>query len=279
MQNLHLHQEDVNLHTHSFYCGHGCGTISEYVQEAAKNSIALLGMSEHCPVPDDRWQKTRMDYDQIASYEADCQKAKEQFAGQLVVATGYECDYLARYHQYYKEVKDRVDYLIFAIHDLASEDTQGGASVFYGSLTKEDLHTYTDLYCKGLSSGLFLFGAHPDLFAYSYYTWDAEAKACSKAIIECAISNNVALEINANGMRKPAIRTEEGHRFPYPLSAFWEMAAEYPIKVVTNSDAHNPALLRDRFEDCSHFAEDHNLQFCSYDLEITGQNKYSISLS
>ncbi len=50
---------EINLHTHSFYCGHGHGHIAEYVQAAASTSLKALGFSEHCPFPDDRYRSTR----------------------------------------------------------------------------------------------------------------------------------------------------------------------------------------------------------------------------
>ncbi len=157
MQNQEYTQEVVNLHTHSFfYCGHGSGTVEEYVQSANEHGLALLGMSEHCPVPDGRWHRSRMDFAQIEAYERDCQTAREIAPEGLSVLTGYECDYLPEYQGYYAEVAERVDYLICAIHDL-STDLNHEYSVFWNQLSKKDLATYTDMYCDALSSGLFLF--------------------------------------------------------------------------------------------------------------------------
>ena len=277
MQNQEYNQEVVNLHTHSFYCGHGSGTIEEYVQAASEHGLALLGMSEHCPVPDGRWHRSRMDYSQIEAYEHDCQMAKETAPEGLAVITGYECDYLLEYQGYYREVAERVDYLIGAIHDL-STDLKCEHSVFWHQLSKKDLATYTDMYCDMLSSGLFLFGAHPDLFGYYYHQWDTEAEACSRAIIECAVANNVALEINANGMRKRKVQLDEGWRHPYPLSPFWEIASEYPLQVVTHSDAHKPSLIKEGYEACANIAIENNLQLCSYGVERDQTGNVRISL-
>ncbi|MGE4455016.1 MAG: histidinol-phosphatase [Sphaerochaeta sp.] len=270
-------QEVVNLHTHSFYCGHGSGTVSEYVHVAGQKGLKVLGMSEHCPVPDHRWSRSRMDYSQMDAYERDCSIAKQESPEGLTVLTGYECDYLDVYKEYYEEVSDRVDYLICAIHDL-SRDSEREFSVFWNPLSKKDLATYTDLYCQALSSGLFLFGAHPDLFGYYYPKWDAETEACSRAIIACAVEHNVALEINANGMRKRKVQDENGWRYSYPLSPFWELASEYPLQVVTHSDAHAATLLKDGYEECSQIAEDHGLSFCSYQVETGADGRSSLHL-
>ncbi|NCC66292.1 MAG: PHP domain-containing protein, partial [Spirochaetia bacterium] len=145
-------QEVTNLHTHSFYCGHGTGTIMQYTKEALQSGLSLLGFSEHCPVEDDRWKKSRMKQEQIPLYELDCQEAKHRYHGKLHILTGYECDYLRQYDSYYASVKDRVDFLICAIHDL-SKDLDQEYSVFWNRLSKKDLAIYADMYCSALSSG------------------------------------------------------------------------------------------------------------------------------
>lgn len=258
-------QEVTNLHTHSFYCGHGTGEISEYVVEARRKGIQLLGFSEHCPVPDNRWSTSRMSYGQMSSYEADIQEARRA-CDDLVILTGYECDYLPQYKSYYQELQERVSYLIVSVHDLSFE-LGVEQQVFAHPLTKEDLHVYTDLYCQGLQSRLFLFGAHPDVFAYYYYGWDDETKACSRAIIECAVSEGVALEINSNGLRKSKQMTSQGRCSSYPLFEFWQLASEYPVKVVTNSDAHKPDDMRAKMKETFELARSVGLPFATYTLD------------
>lgn len=259
-------QEVVNLHTHSFYCGHGIGQISEYATEAHNSGLRLLGFTEHCPVPDERWDRTRMDWHQMGRYEQDIDVERTSYRDSMTILTAYECDWLSGYRSYYEELKERVDYLICAVHDL-SFDSSKEYSVFWNTLTKDDLALYTDLYCKALQSGLFLFGAHPDVFAYNYLPWDDQAQACSKAIIECAVSEGVALEINSNGMRKRKVKTEQGERYAYPVTEFWQLASKYPLKVVTNSDAHKPVEIRAALDKTFALAQEAGLSFVSYTLE------------
>ena len=264
MNRQHYTQQETNLHTHSYFCGHGTGTIAEYVAEAEKQGVHLLGFSEHCPVVDNRWSRSRMALEQMSIYEEDIARAKEDTS--LPLLTGYECDYLPQYRSYYQEIAERVDYLICSIHDL-SFDLEREYSLFWNTLTKEDLHLYADLYCQALSSGLFLFGAHPDVFAYNYHIWDKEAEACSRAIIECAVAMDVPLEINANGMRKRKVDTPLGQRYSYPISEFWQIARTYPLKVVTNSDAHAPFEVNAGRKECFDFASEAGISFVSYQLE------------
>jgi histidinol-phosphatase (PHP family) len=274
-------QEKVNLHTHSWYCGHGKGEMYEYAEQAVAQGLEVLGMSEHCPFPDHRWEHTRMPFSMRGRYLEDCRSVRDAFAPSLKMPIGFECDYLPEYESYYRdEILGTLgcDYLICSVHDLAREKDKE-FSLFSNKLDKQDLVAYTDLYLKALQSGLFLFGAHPDLFAYNYRSWDAEAEACSRAIIECASSCSVPLEINRNGMRKKLVRSEDGNlRYAYPLERFWAMATEYPLKVVCNSDAHDPAQVNDRDPECAAFAAKVGIQYASYTIDRKESGGYGIRI-
>ena len=136
MNTQHYIQQETNLHTHSYFCGHGTGTIAEYVAEAQKQGLKLLGFSEHCPVEDNRWNRSRMALEQMSIYEDDIANARAEAS--LPILTGYECDYLPQYRSYYQEIGARVDYLICAIHDLSLE-LEREYSLFWNTLTKDDL--------------------------------------------------------------------------------------------------------------------------------------------
>ncbi|AEV29161.1 histidinol phosphate phosphatase HisJ family [Sphaerochaeta pleomorpha str. Grapes] len=273
-------QEVVNLHTHSYYCGHGFGEVEEYAQQALEQKLQVLGFSEHCPVPDDRWARTRMPNASLSPYSEDCLAVRDKYEGKLVVLRGFECDYLKQYHSYFTDYilgEMDCDYLLFGVHDL-SLDKDEEYSMFWNKLGKKDLFTYTDQYLQAMQSGLFVFGAHPDVFAYNYRTWDKEAEACSKAIIECAVSCNVALEINANGMRKKKIETESGNRYAYPIFNFWDLAAKSQVKIICNSDAHKPEYVNDKYAECKEFADSCNITFASFQIARKATGGYNLSV-
>ena len=68
---------EVNLHTHSYYCRHGKGEIVDYVNVAkAKGLLKVLGFSEHAPLPDRTLDYgTRMAYSELDDYERDVKRA------------------------------------------------------------------------------------------------------------------------------------------------------------------------------------------------------------
>jgi len=185
----------VNLHTHSFYCRHGKGTIDEFVQQAKADGLKLLGFSEHCPLPDREYQKgNRMDYEELPAYEADVRS----YMGDpdLKVLLGAECDWLPGEESFYRDelLGNRgYDYLICSVHHMA--DPSDGKEKFLQYLTWMPVGLiidYVDLYTAALDSGMFLFGCHPDLFLAGHRKWDAEAKAASRDIIQCALDTACA---------------------------------------------------------------------------------------
>jgi len=253
-----------NLHTHSFYCGHGNGTIAEYVTVAKEEKLSVLGFSEHCPVPEDRWRKTRMAYASRPSYEADVRSAKEKNSS-LQILLGYECDYFPEYDSYYRELKEQVDYLIMAVHFIQLPEEKD-IPLHHRALGKRELYAYTDEYLRAMRSGLFLFGAHPDLFALNYLPWDDDAVSCSKAILSEAEHLHLPLEVNAYGLRKPMVHAPEGDRRGYPVLPFWSLAKEYDVQVVASADAHTPEALCGYDALCSDFIKPTGIRFadCPY---------------
>lgn len=110
-------------------------------------------------------------------------------------------------------------------------------------------------------------GCHPDLFLAAHRRWDAEAKAASCDIIQCAIETDTPLEINDNGLRKKPVETPTGIRQPYPVREFWELARDMGAKVVTNSDAHRPKDLSAHNTNATAFAKELGIRFCGWEID------------
>jgi histidinol-phosphatase (PHP family) len=110
-----------------------------------------------------------------------------------------------------------------------------------------------------MASGLFDFVAHPDLFGNCYLDWDENTDACSRDILRAAADLGVAMEINALGLAKIA-RKKADNPFPmYPWLPFWELATEFDVEVIVNSDAHRPEDLQRRTGDAFAIQQEFNL--------------------
>ena len=212
-----------NLHTHSFYCGHGSGRIGEYCDEAERNGFSLLGFSEHCPFPDGLLSRSRMPFPSMELYERDVRSERRPFS----ILLGYEVDYFRSRRSYYERLKERVDYLIGGTHYIFRPDGSM-ASVFDSLLSGDDIRRYADQTVRAMSSGLFSFYAHPDVYL-SERPFGKDEEAAAALILDAAAELGVPLELNGNGHLKGR---------GYPSEEFWRMAAARGIPALVSSDAH-----------------------------------------
>lgn len=271
--------DKVNLHTHSFYCKHGTGTIDDYVEQARKEGLKLLGFSEHCPLPDREYQKgNRMDYEDLPFYENDIRQAQQREQNEedrLTILTGAECDWLPEEQNFYEELlqKRNYDYLSCSVHMMI--DPMTGEEAYLGYFKHMDVPTllkYVRTYTDALRSGIFTFGCHPDLFMAGYRRWDADVIAASRDIIQCAIDCDIPLEFNDLGLRKKPIVADDGTvRAPYPVEEFWILSRDMGVKAITNSDAHRPQDVAAHKCSTILWAEEIGLKLSSWTLDPNGK--------
>ena len=232
-----------NYHTHTYRCNHASSDVDDYVARAVEAGMTKLGMSEHAYVKNGGKQPFRMSGPDVEGYVRACREADEKCEA-VKVFCGVECDYdpsdESFFREYYLE-EQKLDYLIGSVHEL-----KGGEEIMDCFADRHfgvrELRIYTDLYIKMMESGLFTFCAHPDLFGRPIEIgadpsgWDENAVSVSRQILDAAAETGTVLEINVSGVRKTKSRN-----YPaviYPRWQFWEMAADYDIPVIVNTDAH-----------------------------------------
>lgn len=103
--------------------------------------------------------------------------------------------------------------------------------------------------------------AHPDLFDNSYLTWDNNTIHASRDMLAAAAELQVPLEINGYGLRKAKIDTPTGTRTMYPWLPFWELASEYDVRVIVNSDVHQPEDVSSNLQQAADIALGCGLKF------------------
>ena len=76
-----------------------------------------------------------------------------------------------------------------------------------------------------------------------------------------AAALQVPLEINGYGLRKRKIDTPTGKRCMYPWLPFWELAGDYDIKIIVNSDAHRPEDVSSNMAEAAAIGKKFGLKF------------------
>lgn len=226
------------LHTHTYRCQHANGDVDDYARVAAAGGMTVLGMTDHTPLPDGRWQDHRMRMAQLPEYIA---KVRGCRVPGLRVLLGLECDWAPEYASFYRDellAHHGVDFLIAGCH--FTPDGNAWVGSFDNLTTPARLRAYATQAVATMASGNFSFLTHPDLFGICNPCWNADTAACAEEICAASVSLGVPLEMNSHGIRKPWVPGEAGPRPGYPWRPFWEVAARMGVRVVLSSDAHRP---------------------------------------
>ncbi|MYD43405.1 MAG: histidinol-phosphatase [Gammaproteobacteria bacterium] len=256
-----------NFHTHTFRCKHAQGDAVDYCEMALKLGMATLGFSDHTPLPDDRWIQARMNYTQLDDYVEAVFRAQLEYPD-LRVLLGMECEYVPKFHAFYEDElfgERHFDYLVGGPH-FFTDDYGEWQGTYNGTVDRKSLLDYARYVCEMIESGLFDFIAHPDLFGNCYADWDQHTEAASKAILQTAYECDVGLEINALGCRKIAKKKASNPYPMYPWLPFWELASDYDVKVIVNSDAHRPKDLQALTSEAEAIRERCNLEAMNPDM-------------
>ncbi len=244
-----------NYHTHTRLCHHAGGAPIDYALKAIELGFSELGMSDHGPLPREletpdipgealtRNMNVKEFYE---IYLPEISYAKEMLKGKIKIYSGIETEYIEKYHEHYKEMRESLDYMILGVHWFYIGDKKYNT---YGDINSKTIYGYLDTVKKALATGLYDYLAHPDLFFIQYNKelgdmyWDECCEEVSRGIIEACIKNDVYIEINANGPNNSR-RFNHNTDWLYPNEHFWRIAKEYEgLKIVVGADAHNPNSL------------------------------------
>ena len=234
----------ANYHTHTTRCGHAEGTDEAYVLAALKAGYDTLGFSDPVPWPYKGGftnPRVRMTVDRLPEYLGSVRALRDKYAGKIRVLAGFECEYFPEYMGWLQEMKEReaLDYLILGNHYELTDENGG---LYYGQCrTGAQLSRYVENTIRGMESGLFAYLAHPDLFMRSYGQFDDNCRAAAKDLAQACAGMNLPMEYNVHD-RFIAYLT---HRVSYPHPEFFDIAAQYGVKMIIGIDAHEPLELSD----------------------------------
>lgn len=231
---------ETNFHTHTARCGHARGEDREYVEEAIKNGLKILGFSDHSPYCFDKgyYSSFRMKPEETEGYVSSVLALREEYKEDIEIRLGFETEYYPRYFErlmrFYEQYP--IDYIIMGQHFLGNEtegDYSGRPHKDSGSWLR-----YADQVIEGMETGCFTYVAHPDLLNFRgerRYFEEAAHKLCASAG-----RLQIPLEINLLGVR-------DGRH--YPRRDFFEIAAQHDCEIIIGCDAHSPDVVCDRLSE------------------------------
>lgn len=220
----------IDLHNHTSLCNHATGTIEEYVIKAIKMGIDIYGFSDHAPM---KFDKTyRMTFEEMALYEAEVKRVKELYKKDIDVLLAYEVDYLPGYMDS-RVLNADVDYLIGSVHFINKWGFDNPEFIGeYKTKNIDDIwQQYFNLVRDMANCGNFDIVGHIDLIKVFNFLPKKDIRLIAKEAIHAIKKNNLVVEINGAGVRKPIGEI-------YPSKAILEMLLENDIAITFGSDAH-----------------------------------------
>lgn len=219
----------ANYHTHTYRCHHAEGNESEYVENAIRGGLKILGFADHTPYPIYKPRPFRMTQEELPDYVETLRTLAEQHRDQIEIYIGMEVEYYPDYFPAHLDLlRDKgVQYMILGQHFLGNE-----VGEHYCSIKTEDprlLERYVEQSTVALQTGLFTYFAHPDVI---HFVGSSDIYAQQmRRLCESAKATDTPLELNLLGIRLGRY---------YPDERFWAIAGEVGNAVVLGSDAHKP---------------------------------------
>lgn len=225
-----------NYHAHNYLCGHADGTVTDYVAEAVRGGMEIIGISDHCVSPRCRYDPYMTPKTMRTQYLPQFDEARALYGSDIKILAGAEIEYFDGFDAYYKDILSALDYLVLGQHEYMLGDEQRNS--FFDIQDEADAVAYCENVIRGLRTGYFSVLAHPDLMCYREPEITPAVEDAFERMIVEAKNSGVAVELNANGCRS--------HWRRYPTDLLIGICKKHDVPVVVSSDAHQPKELCDK---------------------------------
>ena len=225
-----------NFHSHTYLCGHARGEVKDYVKEAVKNGFNKIGVSDHMKNPfniHNPYMDMKVFYN---SYLPQFTEAEKLFGDKIEILKGVEIEYGENYDDYYKELKDNLDYMVLGQHEFIYNSEV--FNTFFDVKSEKTALAYLDNVSAGICSGYFKISAHLDVMFFSHFIPTDRVIYKMEEVVNLCKKKGVFLELNAQG-------TRYGENFSYPTDLLIEIIKKVNPKVVVSADAHSYEKLTD----------------------------------
>jgi histidinol-phosphatase (PHP family) len=251
-----------DYHTHHERCGHAFGSIEDYIREAIRHDLQIIGISDHSPFFADEHDHPNphiaMARSEFANYCAEVLRLKEKYAGRIEVLLGVESDFYPEHVELYRSIYAPLpfDYIIGSVHSIR------GVGVFNKHRWIDQTETekvaikdeYLDYIRQSAKAGLFQIIGHMDAMKSYYPAYrDLPSKQLDDTLQTIA-AHGLAIEINTSFKEKKTrwpLELREAFQDDtawYPADDVLERACHYGVRVTFGSDSHHPQRIADDFD-------------------------------
>ncbi|MEI8344884.1 MAG: histidinol-phosphatase HisJ family protein [Candidatus Omnitrophota bacterium] len=224
----------ADYHVHTALCAHATGTPVDYIRQARKAGLKILGFADHAPLLLRTKNRYTMYRRQLPLYRRLVRGAAAKF-DDIRVVTGLEADYLPGYESRIRRMLAEYpyDFIIGSVHFIdgwAFDDPRLRQS--WGCRSVDDVYLkYYDHLDRAAGSGLFDIMGHVDLVKKF---GDRPSSDMAKRVRQTAgvfKRCGVAIEVNTSGLRKPV-------REIYPSLEALKIYCKAGVPITFGSDAH-----------------------------------------
>lgn len=189
------------FHVHTWRCKHaGEEKDYEYVEAAIRLGANRIVFTDHAPFPGNPFH-FRMDIEQLPEYVQSMQELKKAYASKIEVLAGLELEYLPRFDEYYKKLRESGAFDVILMGQHFFQTDEGGYS-FNDKDKREEHIKLAEAMAAGAATGYFDVIAHPDRCYRRCREWDAKMQESALRIQEAALKHNLLLEQNYTSMSR-----------------------------------------------------------------------------
>ncbi|OGV48015.1 MAG: hypothetical protein A2X49_13320 [Lentisphaerae bacterium GWF2_52_8] len=241
-----------DYHTHTRLCKHATGEPIEYLRAAEAAGLSELGVSDHCPWPENFDPDYRMTPREYPAYRAIVDSLRKE-KSKVKIRYGIEIDWVpGRMDEVTANIAgEDFDYLMGAVHNI--EEFPFDNPDFAKDYTPEKTEWVWEKYAEEMISFIrevdFDIIAHVDLPKKFGFFPSSRQSFLDKmrTALSLAAEKGMAVEINTAGLRKPV-------RQIYPSLDLLQIAHDCGLALTLGSDAHAPAEVAANFKEATALA-------------------------
>ncbi|OFY63297.1 MAG: hypothetical protein A2V64_00280 [Bacteroidetes bacterium RBG_13_43_22] len=226
-----IYKTDYHIHT-SF--SDGKAVPEDYIPAAVSAGISEIGFSEHLSLfrENQDWVMNPENAPAYVNYIDNLKKKSDS----IIIKTGMEVDFFPGKEKEIEMFLNNfdLDYRIGSVHYLGEKSVDLGPEFYEGKNIDSLYESYFEHVMAAAGSGLFDIIGHCDLIRIYGYKPSSDPGPHYRKLARVMKKNNVAFELNTNGMNRPMSDF-------YPDRRFLNVFREEEVPVCVNSDAHMPS--------------------------------------